>query len=87
MKNFSYSEICSELVDVSSLRTNVAVKTLGQIDEFYDILTYNKAVDFREADQEIILKPHGLSKGSGIKYESTTYFVEHLLGCGTVNIR
>ena len=58
----------------------------GAINSQYDTQTISAVTDFQETFSATMLKPWGLTKGTGYKYKTTNKFLNELYGCNTEDI-
>ena len=72
------------------MRTKVFMTELGFyngiIDSNYDNGIYQSMVNFQETFAATMLKPWGLTKGTGYKYKTTNKFMNELVGCTTQDL-
>jgi len=60
----------------------------GSTDGFFDVSTNAAMIEFQETFSATMLKPWGLTRGTGYKYKTTNKFMNYLRGCdtGSVNL-
>ena len=88
---------CPVFVEYNSLRQNVRsdevretqrlLQDLGFFDSatdgFFDQDTHEAMIEFQETFSATMLKPWGLTRGTGYKYKTTNKFMNYLRGCDT----
>ena len=91
---------CPLFVEYNSLRQNVRTDEVretqrlleelgffnGRTDGFFDRETHNAMIEFQETFSATMLKPWGLTRGTGYKYKTTNKFMNYLRGCDTGSV-
>lgn len=83
----SEGSLSAEVAKTKSLLAGLGFYT-GSIDTSFDIGLENSIKRFQEEFSDAMLKPWGLTKGTGYKYKTTNKFLNLLVGCktGTVEL-